>query len=141
MANGGTTLHLFDTFDGLPMPDERYDEDMTAGDMHDTSIENCKRNLSRFKNLAFYKGLFPDTAGPIRDKKFCFVNNDTDLYSSTHEFLEFFYPRMVKGGVILTHDYNDTRTPGVKKAYNEFFANRPEFIVEIWDTQAYVVKN
>ena len=31
--------------------------------------------------------------------------------------LEFFYPRMINGGIILTHDYH---TDGVKQAFNEF---------------------
>ena len=140
LAKGDKPLHLFDTFEGLPEPDKQYDNQMKEGDMHNTSLDMVKKNLEPYENVFFYKGFFPDTASPIEDKKFCFVNNDTDIHGSTKSFLEFFYPRMVKGGIVLTHDYNDSRTPGVKKAYDEFFSDKPEFINEIWDTQAYVVK-
>ncbi len=140
-ANGGRPLHLFDTFDGLPDPDEAIDSNaLKGGAMGDTSLEFVKNNLREFKNIHFYKGYFPETAVPVADKKFCFVHNDTDLYESTLAFLKFFYPRMVTGGIILTHDYNETRTPGVRKAWLEFFEDKPEFINELWDTQAYVVK-
>ncbi len=139
-VKGEKPLHLFDTFEGLPEPDKRYDNNMVKGDMDNTSLDRVKSTLSGYNNIFLYKGYFPETATTLEDKKFCFVNNDTDIYSSTKSFLEYFYPRMVKGGIILTHDYNDTRTPGVRKAYDEFFSNRTENIVEIWDTQAYVIK-
>jgi O-methyltransferase len=139
-VKGDKPLHLFDTFEGLPEPDKKLDDKMVKGDMSNTSLEKVKKNLESFVNVFFYKGFFPATAGPIGNKKFCFVNNDTDIYDSSKAFLEFFYTRVVKGGIILTHDYSDTRTPGVKKAFDEFFADKPEFINEIWETQAYVVK-
>lgn len=72
-------------------------------------------------------------------KKFCFVHLDVDLYKSTKDCLEFFYPRMVRGGIILTHDYNYV-FKGVKKAYNEFFANKPEAVIKLADYQALMVK-
>ena len=52
--------------------------------------------------------------------------------------MEFFYPRMVPGGVMLTHDYS--LLGGVKKAFDEFFADKPEGIIELPTTQCMVVK-
>ena len=40
---------------------------------------------------------------------FCFVSIDTDLYKPTYVGLSEFYPKLVKGGVIIIHDYNSTR--------------------------------
>ena len=140
-ANRNKRLHLFDTFEGLPDPDSKQDKLMVKGDMNNTSLDKVKEILTPYPNVSFYKGFFPDTAGPVENTKFSFVNNDTDIYSSTKSVLEFFYPKMVKGGIFLTHDYNDSRTPGVKLAFDEFFAGKPENVIEIWDTQAYVVKS
>lgn len=138
-AKGDKALHLFDTWEGLPQPDQKKDL-LVEGDMNNTSLDLVKFNLESYKSVYFYKGIFPDTAGPIMDKTFSFVNLDTDLYSGTKACLEFFYPRMVKGGIIITHDYNDIRTPGVKDAFDEFFSDKPEFIFSHWDTQAMIVK-
>jgi O-methyltransferase len=139
-AKGNKPLHLFDTFEGLPSPDETIDK-LVKGDMHNTSLELVKHNLNGYEDVNFYKGYFPDTAGPVKDKSFSFVNLDTDIYESTKSCLEFFYPRMEKQGVLLTHDYNDTRTPGVKKAFDEYFGSKPEYVIELWDTQAMIIKN
>jgi len=138
-AKGNKTLHLFDTWEGLPPVDAEKDL-LAEGDMNNTSLDLVKFNLKGYENLHYYKGMFPDTAGPVEDKEFCFVNLDTDLYEGTKACLEFFYPRTVKGGIIITHDYNDTRTPGVKQAFDEFFESKPEFVFAHWDTQAMIVK-
>lgn len=138
-AKGDKELHLFDTWEGLPKPDKKKDL-LIEGDMNNTSLDLVKKNLQSYDQVYFYKGMFPNTAGPVMNKSFSFVNLDTDLYSGTKECLEFFYPRTVKGGIILTHDYNDTRTPGVKDAFDEFISDKPEFIFNHWDTQAMIVR-
>src|SRR3989338_3744494 len=46
-----------------------------------------------------------DIAEPIKNKKFSLVHFDVDTYESTKNSIEFFYPRMTRGGVILSHDY------------------------------------
>lgn len=45
---------------------------------------------------------------------------------------------MKKGGIILTHDYSQAR--GVNKAFNEFFKNKAEEIIELSLTQAMIIK-
>jgi hypothetical protein len=45
--------------------------------------------------------------------------------------LEFFYPRMVKGGIILLDEYRDSAWPGCTQAVDEFIAGKPERLVEI----------
>jgi O-methyltransferase len=132
-------LHLFDTFKGLPPTNSRYDT-LTEGIMHETSLEQVKNYLSGYKNVYFYQGIFPDTAKKLTNTQFSFVNLDVDIYESTKKSLEFFYPRLNKGGIILTHDYNDVLTPGVKIAFNDFFTSKPEQIIELWDTQAMIIK-
>ena len=97
-------------------------------------------HLYKYENVYFFKGVFPETANSILDKKFCFVHLDTNLYQSTLDSLEFFWPRMVKGGRIVSHDYKANSMPGITKAFQEFFKNEPERIIEIADSQAMVVK-
>lgn len=84
--------------------------------------------------MYFYKGLFPQTAEPIKDKKFAFVHLDTDLYESTLEGLKFFYPRMVKHGIILSHDYSTIKE--VRRAFQDF----GEPIIELSMSQCLIVK-
>ena len=54
---------------------------------------------------------------------------DVDLYESTKAGLEFFYPRMSRGGIIMSHDYPSLN--GVLKAVTEFFADKPDPVIDI----------
>lgn len=135
-AKGDKSLHLFDTFTGLPET-EPIDKWMYKG-KYEASLESVKRYLSKYKNIAFYSGIFPQTAGPVKDKIFAFTHLDVDLYRSTLECLKFFYPRMVRGGIILSHDYSSL--PAVKKAFDEFFTDKPELVIELPTNQCMIVK-
>ena len=88
--------------------------------------------------MFFYKGYFPDTAGPVKEKKFCLVNIDVDIFESVKACMEFFYPRMSRGGVIICHDYS--RFPGVLEAVDTFFQDKPEAVFELGGTQCLIIK-
>jgi len=45
---------------------------------------------------------------------------------------------MNKGGVIISHDYFGS--PVVKKAFDDFFKDKPEPIIEMSGTQCLIVK-
>ena len=131
-------FYLFDTFEGLPKTTQK--DEVKAGWLSNTSLDSVKQYLSNYENLFFYVGYFPQTARNLTSEKFCLVHLDTDLYQSTLDSLEFFWPKMVKGGRIISHDYNASNIGGVKQAFKEFFKESPEMLIEIADTQVLVVK-
>jgi len=130
------TVYLFDTFEGLPEPQEGDSEKFATGDFK-SDIETVRKYLEG-RRVVFHKGYFPETAGPVADKQFSFVHLDVDLYESTRSGLEFFYPRMSKGGIIITHDY--MTSAGVNRAFDEFFTGKPEPVIELMGYQAMIVK-
>jgi hypothetical protein len=134
---GERTLHLFDTFGGLPKTNTKDDFAMLEN-MYAADLKSVQEYLKAYKAVEYYPGLFPDTSAPVRDRRFAFVNLDVDLYSGTFEGLKFFYPRMTTGGIILVHDYSTL--VGVTKAVDEFFADKPESVLELSTSQCMVVK-
>ncbi len=112
-------IFLFDTFDGMP---ETAAVDLhQKGDFADTSIQHVDNLLKDSYDYAMYKGIFPRVNSEyVAHRKFSFVHLDVDIYPSVKECLEFFYPRMLKGGVILLDDYNEPNCPGAKLATDEF---------------------
>ena len=142
-VKGNKPLHLFDTFEGMPEVNQAYDQ-YRKGDFGDTSLDAVKQylDLSGAENVNYYKGIFPESAKgqEARLGLFAFVNLDVDLYQSTLQGLEFFYPRMRKGAILVSHDYNALSCPGVKQAFAEFFNDKPEKIIEVWDTQCFFIK-
>lgn len=136
MAKGDRMLHLFDTFNGLPATgplDNRYQEGQFKA-----SINQVKNYLKIYDNVYIYQGFFPNTAESVKDKQFSLVNLDVDIYSSTMACLKFFYQRMTKGGVIISHDY--INVSGVRTAFDEFFSDKPEPLIELSGSQCLIVK-
>ena len=118
------TLYLFDTFSGFDRRDivietnnnfSEYEE----GHLNITSNELVLQKMLHPEKIVIRKGYFPETTEGIEDT-FCFVNLDFDLYQPILAGLEFFYPRMVSGGIILIHDYFSEGYKGVKQAVSEF---------------------
>ena len=141
-ARDGKKLHLFDTFEGLPEAgdlDIKFVNGKPFGESEFSEpIERVKDFLKDHREVHFYKGLFPETAEAVEDVRFSFVHMDVDLYQSTKDCLEFFYPRLNRGGIILSHDYPFVK--GVKKAIDDFFRDREEPVVSLLDKQAMIVK-
>jgi hypothetical protein len=135
-AKGDKALHLFDTFEGLPQEGE-FDKRFSK-DMFPSSLEGVRNRLSRYESVYFYKGLFPATAGSVEDRRFAFVHLDVDLYQSTKDALDFFYPRLVPGGILLTHDYPSA--DGVCRAFSEFLRDKPELIIGLPLSQGMIIK-
>lgn len=118
------TLYLFDTFNGLPYSDGIYKK----GE-YKSNYFFVKNTLRNYQNVFIYKGTFPETSEPIKNKKFSMVHLDVDIYHSTIDSLNFFYPRMSVGGIILIHDY--TYSKRVADAVNEFFKDKPEQVIPL----------
>lgn len=121
-------FYLFDTFEGFTKTDLSGETGKaatyTTKNFADTSIEKVRSRL-KSDQFIFCQGYFPDTAKGLENEKFALVNMDADLYKPTKAGLEFFYPRLSRGGIILIHDYNPD-WPGIVKAVDEFVATIPE---------------
>jgi O-methyltransferase len=130
-------LHLFDTFEGLPLPSP-VDVTFQGGECC-ALYDEVLPYIANLDNVHIYPGIFPGTSGPVEDRRFSFVHLDIDLYEGTLGALEFFYPRMVPGGVILSHDY--IVLEGVTKAFHEYFSGVQTPIIELPGAQCMVVKS
>ena len=139
-CKGPSPLHLFDTFGGMPDMAAAIDHH-GAGDFSDTSEESVRSYLGTDDTVRFHRGVFPaSTAGLPADLRFRFVHLDVDLYQSTLDGLRYFHPRLVPGGVLISHDFNSISCPGVRKAFEEYFAQVEECVLPLFDTQCIVVK-
>lgn len=125
-------LWLFDTFNGFNEADldeerKRDDRAFTEGKFNSRDCFRCtSEQIVMHKMVSpdmcvIRKGFFPDTAADL-DREFAFVNLDMDLYAPTKAGLEIFYPRMVRGGVILIHDYYRPDLPGIKASVHDYEA-------------------
>lgn len=130
-------LYLFDTFEGFDRRDvsvEKAGNYSRFGEGHYniTSMDMVKEKMPHKENCIFKPGYFPESAHDV-DDEFVFVNLDFDLYNPTLAGLEFFYPKLVKGGTILVHDYFPDDYKGVKQAVADFQKNKDIHLCSIGD--------
>lgn len=118
------TLHLFDTFTGLPY-EESPDRNPTN---HPLPVGRfaCPQaeveSLLSGCNIAIHPGVFPFSAFKLHDKRFSFAHIDCDLYQSCRDAIDWFWPKMTRGGIMFFDDYGCDFT-GVTDAVHESFSS------------------
>lgn len=122
-------LYLFDTFAGIPHSG-KHDNHHKVGDFSEASFEGVCDRLAKYEGVFIHKGIFPqDTGKVIDDVKFSFVHLDVDVYESYLDGLNFFWPKMIKGGVIICDDYHAWTCVGAKVAVDEFLKTATQYQV------------
>jgi len=126
----GSGYRIFDSFHGLSAPraeDALGPADAAAPSSSDVragrfaaSLEEVKRALARFPGVAYFPGWIPQ-GFPQDEARYRFVHVDVDLYQPTKDSLEYFWPRLLPGAVMVCDDYN---WPGARRAVDEFCAAR-----------------
>lgn len=118
-------LYLFDTFQGFS--DEDKEPELGGGfssateDFSNTTIELVLKKLDHPEKAIVRAGYFPASIQDVDNSEcFAFVSIDADLYKPIYDGLQFFYPRLSKGGHIFVHDYNNTDYPGAKAAVQQY---------------------
>ena len=110
-----TKLHVFDSFQGLPDIQEYGSEaqkDVYKQGQYCCNIDTVRQNIETYgiygKNVSLVEGWFSDTL-PKYDKvqKISFAFIDVDLVKSLEECLEFILPKLVDGGMIISHEAQD----------------------------------
>lgn len=140
-AASGKRIYLFDSFEGLPANDPNEDVYFEDGQFAIDDVDSVRRLLKDFEDVAeIRKGWIPDTFAGLEDQTFSFVHLDVDLYRSTLDCCEYFYPRLVSGGALLFDEYGFAASRGERDAVDEFFADKPESPIVLPTGQAFVLK-
>jgi O-methyltransferase len=116
-------LYLFDTFEGFDKRDidKEAEKKYSSGgqDFSDTSVESVLRKMPFPTQCRPVKGFFPESAKNIQDS-FVFISLDADLFEPIYQGLCFFYPKLVAGGYIFIHDFNNDAYRGAREAVEQF---------------------
>jgi O-methyltransferase len=132
----GRELFLFDTFDGMSVPDQN-DVSLVGErasdliELHEKSESDrfwCYAPLDAVKKavlstgyprekVRFVKGRVEETLPREAPEQIALLRLDTDWYESTRHELETLYPRLVRGGVLILDDYGHWQ--GARKAVDE----------------------
>jgi len=142
LKGGGDTLHLFDTFEGMPSIAAADPSAHRPGDFGRTSLSEVRAFLSAFDFVRYYPGRIPETLGPLNSFRFAFVHVDVDLYDSAKSSCEFFYDRLVNHGMMVFDDYGFQDYSGsAKRAVDEFLQDKLEEPIVLPTGQCLMIKS
>ena len=134
MKGYGKTLELFDAF------------------ADNSDYMNVKQFLSKFeKNNLLERTLIDYNIGDVQDalivkrwekEQYCFIHINVDSYISALTCLQYFYPLLVTGGIIICHNNRLNGSDSTAKVVvDEYMADKPESVVSLTTKQSMVVKS
>ncbi len=133
-------LYLFDTYEGLPRPDETKDVDVWGNRAIDgwlprqtseesshwaeASLEDVRANILSTgypeERLHFVKGMVERTIPEGAPADIALLRLDTDWYASTKHEMEHLFPRLARNGVLIIDDYGHFE--GARQAVDEYIS-------------------
>lgn len=136
--NFSRSFHIFDAFEGGLSDKTEEDENehnkrskeaVLKQKLFFASTEDELRNtIKEFDFIKIYNGWIPERFSEVEQNKFAFIHIDVDLYQPTLDSLEFFFPKLQSGGVIVVDDYGYTEFPGAKKAVDKFLKENDHYL-------------
>ena len=132
-------IWAFDSFEGFPEFTEedvgKYQKGRNKTiyknyniDYVKNSLKSCGVNDEEIENINFIKGFFPDSFKHYNGERIDFLHLDVDLYKSYKYCLEFFWPFLDKGSIVLFDEYKSEsdlyKWPGASRAIDEFFKKK-----------------
>lgn len=129
-----------DSFEGLPDISERDQQEAPSGAAYlkrrlfaDTTLRETLAYIGDGFEGEFelVQGFFSDTLPKLPENQYLFVVIDCDLYSSHMETMQYFYDRLMPGGVMFFDDYYSKQYPMAKVAIDEFLETIPENLFHV----------
>lgn len=140
LGNSKRDIYLFDTFEGLPRPDDDKDIDVLGNRaIHGwlphargneqsnwayASIDDVRSNIGLIDypsdRIHFIQGMVENTLPAGAPETIALCRLDTDWYASTQHEMVHLYPRLSVGGVLIIDDYGHFQ--GARQAVDEYLA-------------------
>lgn len=133
------THFMFDSFEGLSEPNPQDGVSWHKGDLA-TTEDLARQRLQGCKNTAFMKGWIPTRFCEVADRRFAFVHIDVDLYEPTRDSIEFFYPRLNEGAILVVDDFGFSSCPGATRAVEQLTENLAEKMIALPDGGGFLIK-
>ncbi len=136
-----STVYLCDTFRGLADVSDKDTPRFFMGQMSSSRGEvNERLSILGFTNYEILEGTFPgDVAESISDKTFKLFHSDVDTYLSTRNCLNWVWPRLERGGIIVIDDYGERHMHGVVEAVDAFAQQHEDKVLFIYNLNAHVI--
>jgi hypothetical protein len=137
---------LFDTFNGIPL-EQASELELGLGrdkeniDLYFECYEKTKSNFASFDNVNFVKGRVPDTLSSVSISEVAYLHLDMNIAHPERAAIEFFWPKMPVGAVVLLDDYGWAPYRPQKDTLDEFARNNGVEIMMLPTGQGLLIKS
>lgn len=137
------SFYLLDTFKGLdPKYSTSKEIEKTKTQNYFDVYENAKLTFSTYPNVKLIKGSIPETLCQVDTNKIAFLSIDMNSVLPEIEALEYFWDKLVFGGIIILDDYGyGNQYMEQKHAHDEFAKRRGVQILTLPTCQGLIIKN
>jgi O-methyltransferase len=140
----GRMFYLFDSWEGLDLLTE--EESKQKGKInylnrfYKDQFSEVQQHFSKYRNVELIKGMVPDTLTKVNIEKVCYLSLDMNCALPEIAAANFFWDKIVKGGMILLDDYGLVQYQEQKIAFNEFAKEKNIEILSLPTGQGLIVK-
>lgn len=138
---------LFDTWAGIPV-EQMSEEERRGGEHMNRKYQNgdhlhadVQRKFSRWPNAVIVRGRVPDSLTVLNDTpEIAYASIDLNVAEAEMGAIEFLWPRMVRGGLVLLDDYGWAPHIAQKRAWDDWARRNGTMILALPTGQGLIVK-
>jgi len=129
---GNRNFYLVDTFGKMPGSHSSvaYDKDI---------YEEVKSRFSMYPKVQLIRGVVPECLTQITSSRIAYLAIDMNSSEAELNALEYFYSKVVSGGIIYLDDYG-WGFPELRTVVDKFFSDKPESLLHFPSGNSIVVK-
>ncbi len=131
-------MHLYDSWNAMRKSELLETERHHVGNYSELDLDRTKKNLKEFEDrLIYHVGYIPESlVSEDSPESIVYMHIDLNSAKPTLATLEFFFPRLVKGEVILFDDYGQEEYKDTKNVVDKFFSDKPGLLLKLPTSQA-----
>jgi len=144
-------FYLLDTFEGLDIDLLNSDESVSKAKtwnkaLYDPSVkenrfESVRETFAQFPNVELIKGRIPESLSNVKSEQIAYLSIDMNNAAPEIAAAEFFWPKMVSGGVIVHDDYAYGQEYAAQRiAFDKFAAERGVAVLNMPTGQGLIIK-
>lgn len=136
------TFYLLDTFSGLDealLTEAEKARGIKAGG-YAPCYDDVVRTFKDYENVHIIKGTVPDTLPQVKAEKVCYLSIDMNSVRPEIAAVEYFWDKVVSGGVFVLDDYGWRRHIEQKHAFDEFARQKDVLILPLPTGQGLILK-
>jgi O-methyltransferase len=138
------TFWLFDTFSGIPEW-QLSESEQAAGiarynKLYPECWERAQRNFSPYPKVRLIRGVVPESLGTVEISEVSYLSLDMNVAYPERAAIEYFWPKIVKCGVVILDDYAWTGHLEQKSTLDKFAQSVGHQILTLPTGQGLLIK-